>query len=117
MRSSVLPSKTTPFLRDPEFKRKLQQLRRGNNTTNWVYLIRTYLMLVLIIGATVGFYRCGAAAGWPILWNLQATLFAIVAVGTLQHHLACLTHEAAHNALFKSRYLTIFSENGSARFP
>jgi fatty acid desaturase len=114
---SVLPSKTTPFLRDPEFKRKLQELRRGDNTTNWVYLIRTYLMLALVIGATIGFYRFGAAAGWPILWNIPVTPFAIVAVGALQHHLACLAHEAAHNALFKSRYLNDLVGEWLCSFP
>jgi len=80
-------------------------------------LIRTYLMLALVIGATIGFYRFGAAAGWPILWNIPVTLFAIVAVGALQHHLACLAHEAAHNTLFKSRYLNDLVGEWLCSFP
>ncbi len=113
----VFSQKTTPFLRDPEFKRKLQELRRVDNITNWVYLARTYLMLALIIGATIGFYQCRSANGWAILWNVPVTLFAIATVGAPQHHLACLAHEAAHNSLFKSRYLNDLVGEWLCSFP
>jgi fatty acid desaturase len=90
-------------LQDPALKEKLQQLRQGDNYTNIYYLIRAYVFLALVIGATVWFFHFRAASGLSFWWNVPVVLAALALVGAGQHQLSGLGHEAAHHTLFKSR--------------
>lgn len=101
----------------PEFKQKLQALRRTDNYTNWFYLFRTYLAIGLVVGGTVAFYEYQAASGIHFLWNVPITFLAILIVGALQHHLATLAHEAVHRVLFKNRYLNDLASEWLCSFP
>lgn len=106
--STVTHSSTpavTKSLTDPSIKKALQELRQGDNLTNWIYLIRAWLFLALVIGGTIWFYHANAAWGGSFLWNVPVTLIAIVCVGAGMHQLTALTHEASHFALFRNRWL------------
>ena len=41
-------------LNDPEFKAKLQDLRRTDNVTNWYYIARAYLYLFVVAKDAAG---------------------------------------------------------------
>jgi fatty acid desaturase len=92
-------------LQDPELKERLQQLRRTDNCTNFYYLIRTYLFLVLVIGGAVAFDLYRPAWGLSWAWKIPVAVMAILLVGAGQHQLSGLAHEAVHHILFRNRYL------------
>jgi fatty acid desaturase len=114
-RSTTLPEFTS--LSDPEFKRRLQELRHTDNWRNWFYLIRTYTLIVLAIGATVWCYQETRAREISVLWNVPVFCLAIATVGALQHHLASLAHESVHHTLFKNRYLNDMVSEWLCSFP
>lgn len=96
---------------DPDIQRQVAALRVADNTTNWYYLAREYLLLALPIGATILLYE---RAG---LWALPAVLVTIAWVGAGQHRLATLTHEAAHYVLFRQRLLNELVSELCCMFP
>src|SRR6185295_13533991 len=51
--STAAPARS---LQGPELKQLLHQLRKTDNLTNWLYILRTYIYLVLVIGAAVWFF-------------------------------------------------------------
>jgi len=104
-------------LNDPEFKKRLQDLRQTDNFRNWLYLLRTYALLGLVIGGAVSFYHFTRDGGASLLWNLPVAALAIIAVGALQHHLASLAHESVHHTLFKNRYLNDLVSELCCSFP
>src|SRR4051812_38508333 len=87
-------------LNDPRVKDKLQQLRQTDNVTNVWYVVRTYLYLAFAIGVTLWFYAANDGGWW---WNVPVTLLAVVLIGTGQHQLTGLAHEASHHILFRNR--------------
>jgi fatty acid desaturase len=109
------PRKTS--LSDPEFKKRLQELRQTDNYRNWYYLARTYGMLLLVVGGAIGFYQYTRDAGLSLAWNVPVFVVAVVLVGALQHHLANLAHEAVHHTLFKNRYLNDLVSEWLCSFP
>ncbi len=69
----------TKSLTDPSIKKALQELRQADNLTNWIYLIRAWVFLGLVIGGTIWFYHANAAWGGSFLWNVPVTLIAMFA--------------------------------------
>jgi len=104
-------------LQDPQLKENLQELRRTDNWTNWFYLIRSYLVLLVVIGGAVWFDQVRQAEGW--CWGYSAALFtlAIVIVGATQHQLSGLAHEGVHHILFKNRLLNELASDLGCLFP
>lgn len=117
MQSSPIPQSPAASLIGPEFKRRLQELRQTDNYRNWYYLLRTYALLVTVIGSAVWFYHLTRAGGASLLWNVPVFCTAIVVVGALQHHLANLAHEAVHHTLFKNRILNDMVSEWLCSFP
>jgi fatty acid desaturase len=113
------PAHHAPFtsLADPEFKRRLQDLRQTDNFRNWFYLIRTYALIILVIGASVWWYHETRARGLSLLWSVPLYLLVVVTIGALQHHLASLAHEAVHHTLFKNRFLNDMASEWFCSFP
>ncbi|HKI35019.1 MAG TPA: hypothetical protein VKA46_24395, partial [Gemmataceae bacterium] len=54
-------------LNSPEFLRRVNELRRTDNWTNWLYVIREYLYLGGVVALTILFYTCRADWGLPWL--------------------------------------------------
>lgn len=106
-----------PTLNDPEVLRRVAELRRTDNVTNWYYLAREYVALALVIAPTLALYHLLPAWGLSIAWAVPATLLTIVCVGAGQHRLATLAHEAAHYMLFRHRLLNELVAEWFCMFP
>jgi fatty acid desaturase len=104
-------------LSDPEFKKRLQELRQIDNVHNWYYLVRTYALLATVIGGSIWFYQFSRSSGVWLAWNVLVFIAAIAMVGALQHHLANLAHEAVHHTLFRNRYLNDLVSEWLCSFP
>lgn len=104
-------------LQDPALKDVLQELRKTDNLTNWYYILRSYLYLVVVIGSAVWFFEYQASAGLPFWWNVPVALLAITLVGAGQHQLSGLAHEASHHILFRNRYLNDLVGDWLTMFP
>jgi len=104
-------------LNQPDFQRRVAQLRISDNWTNWYYLAREYLFLAMVVGGTIALYEWLGPFGWHWLAALPVTLIAILCVGAGQHRLATLTHEAAHYMLFRNRRLNEFVSEWFCMYP
>lgn len=92
-------------LRDKEFVSQINDMRKGDNWTNWRYLAVEYLYLSVVMG--FGFFL-------SVLWTqsvlstwffVPLAIFVSVLIGIGQHRLVMLGHEASHFALFKNKKL------------
>jgi fatty acid desaturase len=117
MTATAPPAERTKSLSDPDFKARLQQLRQGDNLTNWFYLARTYLYLAVVIGATV--YGLEAARTGEIhwAWAVPVAVAGVILVGAGQHQLSGLAHEGVHHILFKHRLLNDLASDWFTMFP
>ncbi len=104
-------------LSDPAFKAALQQLRQPDNTTNWYYILRAYVLLALVVGGTLWFYAQRETWGLAWAWNIPITIVTILVVGAIQHQLSAIAHEAVHRSLFRNRYLNELAGDLLAMFP
>jgi fatty acid desaturase len=105
------------LLKKPALREQVQRLRQTDNYTNFLYLIRTYALIGVVVGATVWFYHVQASAELSFWWNVPVTLLAIVAMGALQHQLTGLAHEGSHHILFRNRYLNELVSDWLCMFP
>ena len=104
-------------LDDGRLKRALQELRRTDNFTNWMYIGRAYAIVALASGAAILFHQWQPAAGVSFWWNVPVWGVAIVLAGASQHQLAGATHEATHQILFKHRLLNELVSDWLCMFP
>ena len=115
--ASAVSSPPAPSLSDPTLLRRVNALRRLDNRTNWLYLVREYCFLGLVLGLTVAFYQCRGDWGLAWAWNVPVTLAALVLIGAGQHRLTTLGHEASHYMLFKHRKLNELVSDFFCMFP
>jgi len=115
--STALSSTPDASLTCPEFLRRVNALRRLDNVTNWLYLVRECFFLAAVAGLTIAFYQCRGDWGLAWTWNLPVTLFAMVLMGAGQHRLTTLGHEASHYMLFKNRKLNELASDFLCMFP
>jgi hypothetical protein len=110
-------SRSDDPLRQTELQARIQELRRTDNVTNWLYLGREYLYLGSVLGATLYFLQ--RRAQWEIswLWTLLVVATAILLVGVGQHRLVMLAHEASHSLLFHNPVLNEISSNWLCLYP
>lgn len=113
----VAPAAQYQSLADPAFKKLLQELRQTDNWRNWLYVVRTYVLLALVVGGTIWFYHQTRSSSLWLVWNIPVFALAIVAVGALQHQMATLAHEAVHHTLFRNRYVNDFVSEWLCSFP
>ena len=105
------PSKT------PLSKRLCSAYGKATTLPIWLYLCRTYLYFVLVIGGAVWFDQHRAAAGWSFWWNVPVGLLTILLVGAGQHQLSGLGHEGAHHILFRNRWFNDLASDLLCMFP
>ncbi|HEY1067199.1 MAG TPA: fatty acid desaturase, partial [Pirellulales bacterium] len=104
-------------LNDPEFKKRLQELRQVDNVTNFFYIAGVWAIIALAIGGAVATHQYVVAQGASWLWSVPAFFAAIVVVGASQHQLAGATHEATHHILFRTRWLNELASDVLCMFP
>src|SRR5439155_26643129 len=76
MATAVSTAAPARSLQGPELKQLLHQLRKTDNLTNWFYILRTYVYLVLVIGGAVWFFESQAVWGISFWWNVPVALLA-----------------------------------------
>lgn len=104
-------------VRSPEIQRRINALRTIDNTTNWFYLAREWLVIAAILGLTIAFYVQRESWGLSVLWNIPVTLLSISLIGGCQHRLSTLAHEASHYMLFRHRVLNEVVSDWFCMFP
>ncbi len=117
MSVATLEPHPTRVLNDSALKAALQDLRKTSNFRNWLYLLRTYLYLALVIGGTITFYVYQQTEDFSFWWNVPITLVAIILIGAGQHQLSGLAHEGVHHILFKNRLLNDLASDLLTMFP
>ena len=65
-----------PLFSDPALIDRIHELRKTDNTTNWYFLIRTWVYLVLVLGVAVWFFVSRADWGLSWWWNVPVALVA-----------------------------------------
>jgi fatty acid desaturase len=104
-------------LDEQDILQHVHRLRQTDNWTNWYYLAREYLFLMLIIGGTVLLFESFWEGAHSLLWAIPVTFVSILCVGAEQHRLATLGHEAAHYMLFKNSLLNELASEWFCMFP
>jgi fatty acid desaturase len=115
--SQTLTAPAYADLKDPVFLRQVHVLRQPDNHTNWFYLAREYVYLILVLGFVVAFYACRDAWGLSWAWNVPVTFLAVLLVGVGQHRLIMLGHEGSHYILFRNRRLNELASDWFCMFP
>ncbi|HEY7329547.1 MAG TPA: fatty acid desaturase [Gemmataceae bacterium] len=100
-----------------ELLRSVNVLRRTDNTTNWLYLAREYLLLGLLVGLMIAFYHWLHVQGLSWFYAVPITLPAVALIGAGQHRLTTLGHEASHYLLFRNRILNELVSDWLCMFP
>src|SRR5262249_61968235 len=92
-----------PFLRDPAFRQLLQEVRQTDNRTNWLYIARSWLILIVVLAAAVvGLeWVARSGVGWGWAWAIPIVIVSAIFVGAGQHHLGVLGHEGSHRTLLR----------------
>ncbi len=114
---AVLAPASDLTLNSRHFLRRVNALRRLDNTTNWFYLAREYLYLGVVTSSALAFFLLRADWGYAWLWNIPVSLLAIVLIGAGQHRLTTLGHEASHYMLFRNRLLNELVSDFLCMFP
>src|SRR4029079_18552360 len=104
-------------LNDPELQGRIAELRRTDNLRGWIYLLREYAYLAVVLGAACSFFDKIYLGRLSWIWGAVTTLVALPLVGAGQHRLATLTHEASHYMLFRNRLLNEFISEWFCMFP
>jgi fatty acid desaturase len=109
--------KTAPFLRDPAFRQLLQNVRQTDNRTNWLYILRSWLFLAVVLAAAVAGLEwvMHSGVGWG--WAVPIVIASAFLVGAGQHHLGVLGHEGSHRTLFRNRWLNELASDWLCMYP
>src|SRR5262245_25397919 len=108
-----------PFLRDPAFRQLLQDVRQTDNRTNWLYILRSWLILIVVLAAAVAGLEWVARSGvgWGWAWAIPIVIVSAIFVGAGQHHLGVLGHEGSHRTLFRNRWLNELASDWLCMYP
>ena len=105
------------FLHDPALLQGVRELRQLDNYTNWIYLSRVWLFLIVAIGGAISLTEL-LIRSTGVIWSAAPVIaIAIVLVGAGQHQLAGATHEATHRILFKNKWLNELASDWLCMFP
>lgn len=110
------PSQSTETW-DQDFLHQVNTLRKTDNATNAIYLVREYVYLAAVLGSALLLYHFYDAWGLSWLWLIPATALAIVLVGIGQHRLVMMGHEASHYLLFRNVNVNELMSNWFCMYP
>ncbi len=96
---------------------EIQALKDRNNSTNYVYVARIYLVIAFAIVGVLWIDSLAAASAIAWWWSIPATLVAIVLIGASQHQFGGAVHEGTHYMLFANRTLNELASDWLAAFP
>lgn len=97
---------------------EIKNLCAPNNFTNWIVLLREYLLFAAVVAACVGAYRYSINHEWSIWWMVPIYVTSIFVIGAwTQNRLGVLIHESSHYSLFKNRMLNELASNLLVAFP
>jgi fatty acid desaturase len=117
LHAATTPWAAAPLKSDRRLKRKLRELCRTDNHTNFWYIAKVYAVLAATIGGAIWFYHFRQAAGMSFVWNFPLTFLAVLVIGASHHQLAGAGHEATHHTLFKNRLLNELASDWLCMFP
>jgi fatty acid desaturase len=106
-----------PTLEDSALQREIMRLRYADNYTNLLFLGWEYVCLAAVIGGSVIFAEYRQSWGLSWYWNIPVFAVAIILTGGIQHRLAGLGHESAHNSFMKNRLLNDLVPDLFCMFP
>lgn len=96
---------------------EIKALKARNNTTNWFYLARIYVIIGLAIAGAVWVDEAAMAGEIAWWWSIPATIAAIVVIGASQHQFGGAIHEGTHHILFANRRLNEMASDWLGAFP
>ena len=97
---------------------EVKKLCAPDNRTNWLVLVREYLVLVATIAGCLYCYRTVSAHGWSLGWMVPVYVVSAFIIGAwVQNRLSVLVHESSHYLLFKNRVLNDVMANLLVTFP
>jgi len=96
---------------------EVQALKARDNTTNWIYLARVYLVIAATVAGAVWVLEAARAGDISWWWTVPSTLAAIVVIGASQHQFGGAVHEGAHHILFANRMLNELVSDWLAALP
>ncbi|MEM8670459.1 MAG: fatty acid desaturase [Planctomycetota bacterium] len=101
-----------------EMFNEIRKLCAPNNYTNWLTLLREYLVFALTVATAMTAYHWIVNSGYSLGWMVPIYLATVVVIGVWsQNRLACLVHESSHYSLFKNRTLNDVAGNLLVAFP
>jgi len=96
---------------------EIQALKVRDNTTNWLFLGRIYLVIAAAVAGAIWVISAASASQISWWWSVPATVLAIVAIGASQHQFGGAIHEGTHYILFANRKLNELASDWLAAFP
>lgn len=84
---------------------------------NLLWLALDYASAIAVIGATVSFWSQRASWGLPAVWSVVAGILAVILLGSIQHRIALMGHEASHYMLYPNRRVNDFLAEIFCFFP
>src|SRR5262245_6493122 len=112
-----MTTEPAPFLRDPAFRQLLQDVRQTDNRTNWLYILRSWLFLAVVLAAAVAGLEWVIQSGVGWGWAVPIIITSGFMVGAGQHHLGVLGHEGSHRTLFRNRWLNELASDWLCMYP
>lgn len=102
---------------DPEVKGRLREFLETDNHTNFLYIGRAWLVILLTLVGAVYFFENRESWGLSFAWNIPVYLIALLSIGASQHQLAGAGHDAVHHTLFRNRKLNELAGDFLCMFP
>ncbi|MEI9900270.1 MAG: fatty acid desaturase [Hyphomicrobium sp.] len=96
---------------------EVQALKARDNSTNWKYFARIYLVIGAAVAGAVWVIEAAGAGDISWWWTLPATAAAIIAIGASQHQFGGAIHEGTHFMLFANRNLNELASDWLAALP
>jgi fatty acid desaturase len=100
-----------------EVHRAIVPLMRADNRTNVLYLVREYVLLLLVLAGCVAAHRAWSDGRLGLAAFVPMAALGVVLVAAMQHRLSGLAHDASHYVLFKNPLANELASDLLCMFP